>query len=94
MRWAPGIGLAVLLLMIGSATPVRACINDRNVEISEREFKSSYQQGDEAGSSVSPQEYSPPEELDLFPIIAGSGLGSLLLVGAIGLCMIRRPDPA
>ena len=82
--------LAVLVLsfsmVLAIAVPAFACINDREVNAKEREFKSQYQ---ESTPSVAPTpNYSPGGQDKLIPI-AALGTGSLLLVGA-GIVCLRR----
>jgi hypothetical protein len=52
-------GLAALLLLAAGAMPVRACINDREVIRTEREFKSQYLQ-----PAPAPQPSSQPSEVN------------------------------
>ena len=70
MRWLLASALAVL---VASAAP--ACINDREVETHEREFKSQY---------LAPQPYQspdPPRDAGGWPLAAAGG-GLILLAGA------------
>jgi hypothetical protein len=66
----------VLLLLAAHATPVRACINDREVNRSEREFKSQYMTPTPMSEPATP----PPQ--DSWTPFALLGGGAILLVGA------------
>ncbi len=70
------LGLTALLLLAGTATPVLACINDREVNRSEREFKSQYLQPTPANQPSSQPSQNP---LISFAYISG---GAILLIGA------------
>jgi hypothetical protein len=73
------VAMSAGLLALSAACPARACINDRDVNRSEREFKSSYQDRQPAGEPA-PQ-YTPPAPDQTRPF-AMLGAGSALLVGA------------
>jgi hypothetical protein len=79
MRWfLPGAFLSALLL--ASAVPAAtACINDREAETHEREFKSQYLKQPPAPSTEQP----PASIGDHVGTIAMSGLGVSLLAGAV-----------
>jgi hypothetical protein len=82
------LGPAALLLLAAVATPVRACINDREVERAEREFKSQYLELAPASEPLSP---SPGQMMP----IALLGGGAVMLVGAT-LTIVKprgRPQP-
>jgi hypothetical protein len=77
------LGLSALALL-AAALPARACINDREVKRSEREFKSQYQQP--AGQPS----YEPPAE-GRGESVAYVGWGSVLLLGsAVTVLNVRR----
>jgi hypothetical protein len=73
--------------ILGIAVPASACINDREVNAKEREFKSQYQQ-DTPQRGPEPW-YSPPSGNKLIPF-AALGTGSFLLIGAGAFCMKRN----
>ena len=74
--------LSVFLLLFAVSPVVRACINDREVSQSEREFKSSYEVQPNTGP-YSPTEDEPALIGDWVKAIGATSLGSLLLVGAV-----------
>jgi len=78
-----------LVLLFTFAFPARACINDRVVDISEREFKSSYLE-QPADESPSPDEETSPAEEGQLLAVAVSGAGLLLFVGAGLLCFVKK----
>jgi hypothetical protein len=82
-RHFSGLALSLLLLGVG-AMPAWACINDREIERKEREFKSHYQDNQQRPNPV--QETAPTSEQKLLPY-AALGAGSFLLVGAAVVCM-------
>jgi hypothetical protein len=65
-----------LLLLAAFASPVLACINDREVNRSEREFKSQYM------TPTPTSEPSTPPSQDSWTPFALLGGGAVLLVGA------------
>jgi hypothetical protein len=69
-----------LALLTGSAS---ACINDREVQNAEREFKSNYLET--APSPVSPGESAPADSSSTLAVAAGT----ILLAGAITLGITR-----
>ena len=71
------------------AVPSRACINDREVEQHEREFKSDYLK--QPGSPGSTTEEAPPQSDGNWRLIAASGLGIGLLAGAV-VVGVTRPS--
>jgi hypothetical protein len=71
MRW---FLTAAVLAIIAPAAP--ACINDREVETHEREFKSQY-----LAPKASPVPQSPASDGGYLNVAAG-GVGLMLLVGA------------
>jgi hypothetical protein len=73
-------------LLAVTAAPARACINDREVEQHEREFKSDYMK--QPGSPGSTTEEAPPPS-DGNWLIGASGLGVGLLAGALVLGVTR-----
>ena len=76
--------LLSLSLFGAAALPAAACINDREIERKEREFKSHYLDNQQRPSPV--QETAPTNEQKLLPY-AALGAGSFLLVGAAVVCM-------
>ena len=70
------LGMSALALLAAAAPPARACINDREVKRSEREFKSQYQQPAPTGQPSS----EPPAEGQG---VAFVGWGSALLLGSV-----------
>jgi hypothetical protein len=79
------LGLSALLLLSATAS---ACVNDREVNRAEREFKSQYEQpAPPATSDPGPQDQAMP--------IAFLGGGAFLLLGATVtvLNLRKRPDP-
>ena len=83
MRWFLTLSLTAL---VASAAP--ACINDREVETHEREFKSQYHLGPQPSPEPSP---SPGEPNAAYPLVAG-GSGLALLVGSAAV--LRRRSVA
>jgi LPXTG-motif cell wall-anchored protein len=75
--------LLAMLALTAFASSASACLNDREVGTSEREFKSSYidQQGNEP---VSPGQSLPPGENGQ-PVAAIAGLILLAGAGVLGL---------
>lgn len=69
MRWV--ITITTLIL---AASAAAACVNDREVDAHEREFKSHY-------LAPRPQESAPSSEPSNLPLVAAGG-GVLLLVAA------------
>jgi hypothetical protein len=78
--------LAILLLLFCARTPARACINDREVTRSEREFKSNYLE--KRPPAAPAPEYTPPTG-DRAPFLY-LGVGSTLLIGATVISMRKR----
>lgn len=72
------IGLSALFLLALAALPARACINDREVNKAEREFKSQYLQP--APASEPAPSPAPPQDKAL--PVAFLGGGTVLLLGA------------
>jgi hypothetical protein len=72
------------LVIAWSSLSVRACINDREVNNAEREFKSQYQEK----PSSEPPVPSPPSASDSFKEYGPLALGGALLVGA--MVQVRR----
>jgi hypothetical protein len=70
-------------LLPAIASPVLACINDREVESHERELKSNYLDQ----SAPSP----PSSPLDLVWTVGASGMGVGLLAGAVVVGLVRFP---
>jgi hypothetical protein len=79
MRW---LLTAAALALLTPAAP--ACINDREVEKHEREFKSQY-------LAPRPAESPSPEPIDALPIAAAGG--GVLLLGA-AVFVLTRSSPA
>jgi hypothetical protein len=75
---------AVLLAI--TALPTRACLNDREVDNAEREFKSHYADPAEGQSPRLP----PPSATDQLKYYGPLAMGGLLLVGAFAQVR-RRP---
>ncbi len=74
--------IAMALAVLGAtAAPVLACINDREVDKSEREFKSHYLD-QQPTPSASPQSDESTNRGDLV-IYGGMGTGTLLMIGAV-----------
>jgi hypothetical protein len=67
--------VAALLTILAIAAPASACINDREVDRHEREFKSNYL------DPILPGSLSPEAEPAVRPLAYG-GLGAALLLGA------------
>jgi len=84
------VGLFAVLLLTALPWAARACINDREIERSEREFKSLYQQPAAAPTA----EPAPPQGQGL--PLAFLGGGAVLLLGATlsVLHITRRSDAA
>jgi hypothetical protein len=76
--------LLSLLVFGATALPALACINDREIERKEREFKSHYQDNQELSNPV--KETAPTSDEKLLPY-AALGAGSFLLVGAAAICV-------
>ena len=76
--------LACVLVLAATGT-ASACINDSEVDRSEREFKSSYNERSPRGEPA--PEYSPGGE-PTGPL-AFLGLGSALLAGACAMSLLR-----
>jgi hypothetical protein len=86
MRRFPAVLVLSMLTIFAIALPASACLNDRDVNAKEREFKSQYHQNT---PSVPPEPvYSPPMREKMVPY-AALGTGSFLLLGA-GLVCLRR----
>jgi hypothetical protein len=81
----PFVSSALLLV---SALPARACINDREVDNAEREFKSHYLAPQPADPTTSPT--AEPAPGDLVQRYGPMAVGGLLLVGAF-VQTWRRP---
>jgi hypothetical protein len=77
------------LVLCGAGTPARACVNDREVDRSERQFKSQYNIDPPAGDPV--PGYAPKGQAN-DPLVWLGG-GSLLFLGACALCLRRGPRP-
>jgi hypothetical protein len=77
-------GLAALLSLSAFGTPVRACINDREVAQAEREFKSQYMQ---PAPSYNPSS-QPPEGRGMSLALLGGG--TVLLLGAAAVAFGPR----
>ena len=80
--------LSALLVLVATACPAKACINDREVNKAEREFKSSYMTPPPTGEPVYE---SPPEQNQGFTLMSYTGLGLLVCATVITW---RRPSKA
>lgn len=78
------------LAIAWSNLSVHACINDREVNNAEREFKSQYQE--KPASEQPATDPSPPSALDSFKEFGPLALGGALLVGA--MVQVRRKSKA
>ena len=87
MRRSFAVLVLSVLTVIAIAVPASACINDREVNAKEREFKSQYQQ--DTPQRTSEPWYSPPSGSKLIQFGA-LGMGSFLLIGAGAFCMKRN----
>jgi hypothetical protein len=77
--------ILLTLVLLSQAAFASACINDRESEKSEKEFKSRY-------IDVKPEpapEVSPPAKDNLL-VYGGSTVGAGLLLAAFGLCVSRK----
>ena len=87
MRRSLSILVFSFVTFFGITVSASACINDREVNAKEREFKSQYQ---ENTPRRAPEPwYSPPSEQKLVPF-AILGTGSALLTGAGVFCLKRK----
>jgi hypothetical protein len=84
------LGLSAFVLLAAAVAPARACINDREVKRSEREFKSQYQQPAPAGEPS----YQPPAPQSPGLSVAFLGGGAVLLLGAAGMVLGPRKPPS
>jgi len=74
------LALCSTLVVLAGVRPALACINDREVESAEREFRSAYP----TPAPVSPAPPPPSPSLqDQIKLYAPLTMGGLLLVGAI-----------
>jgi hypothetical protein len=80
MRW-----LLATVFAAASGPAALACINDREVQTHEREFKSQYD------TDAPPTRSASPDSPDAVPTAAISGGAALLL--AAGFVTLRRPRP-
>ncbi len=78
-RFLPGFLTAAVLLGL-AALPARACINDREVNNAEREFKSHYV--DPTPSEAAPAASPSPSTGDHLEFYGPLTMGGLLLIGA------------
>jgi hypothetical protein len=85
-RQFSGLALSVLLLGVG-AMPAWACINDREVNTKEREFKSQYQDDQ---PHYAPEPTSSPSTREQLLSFAAAGAGSAMLMGACVFCFKRK----
>jgi hypothetical protein len=81
-------GLSALMLLVAFALPAQACINDRDVNRAEREFKSQYLQPAPATQPV--RDPSGPWENALPIAFLGGGV---LLLGATTMVLNPRKHP-
>jgi hypothetical protein len=79
--------LTALVLLAAMVAPASACINDRNINIQERQFRSSYQDGSQPESPST----DAPSQLFVQHFLPGAaaGFGGLLLVGGMGLVVFK-----
>jgi hypothetical protein len=82
------VGMPAFLLLAAFALPTRACINDREVDRAEREFKSQYLQTP-APNQPAPDPYGTWERT-LPTAFLGSGV---LLLGATAVVLSPRKRP-
>ena len=80
------LGLWVLVLLAATAMPVLACINDSEVNRSEREFKSQYLP---TAPATQPTPEPPSTQKKVLPV-AFLGGGAILLIGAAATVLIPR----
>jgi len=85
-RLIPGLSA---LMLLAAALPARACINDREVNRAEREFKSQYRQTAPTGQPAP----SPPQSRDSALPLAFLGGGAVLLLGATATVLKPRKRP-
>jgi hypothetical protein len=80
------LNLLIVCFIFGvCALPAVACINDRESQQSEKEFKSSYIENQTPPAS--PPDVTGDNQLLTW---GGGGLGVALLVGACALCVVRQ----
>jgi hypothetical protein len=91
MRWPILFALGSFGLLLVLSQPLQACINDREVRISEKEFKSSYQDNQDS-EDPGEKDYSPEEPGQLLAV-AITAFGSVMLAGAVFLTLVKRPPP-
>jgi hypothetical protein len=85
------VGLCLLFVATTLVLPARACINDREVNRSEREFKSQYQQPSPGADPTGPP--AAPQSSDLPLVFLGGG--TVLLLGAgLTVLNLRKPPTA
>lgn len=88
-RLLPGLVLSAGLLAFSAPTG-RACLWDREVENQEREFKSNYL--NQPATPAPATEESPYSPTDRWEILAASGLGVALLLGAAFISLGGLPN--
>jgi hypothetical protein len=86
MRLLPACLLSVLLLTFVS--PVQACINDREVQAYEREFKSNYIEKSAAQPASPDESISPPADESYRRVVMTTGV--ILLASAAALGFVRK----
>ena len=82
-------GLSALVLLAAAALPARACINDREVNRAEREFKSQYRQ---TAPTTQPAPSPSGTQESTLPL-AFLGGGAVLLLGATATVLSPRKRP-
>jgi hypothetical protein len=87
MRHSLSVLVFSLATVFAITLSASACINDREVNAKEREFKSQYQESNP--SSAPAPSYTPSTQDKLVPF-AALGTGSVLLTGAGVFCLKRK----
>src|SRR4051794_31881491 len=80
------IGLLSVAILLSSAVPLWACLNDREVKSQEQEFKSSYEE--QPATPYTPEQESPSPDSWVWTTLP-SVAGSVLLAGALTLGLMR-----
>jgi len=88
MRWSLRSLLLPLIASVMLSGTAQACINDREVGNAEREFKSNYNYKPGPSSSPSP-DASEPAATGRLMVYGGVSMGTLLLIGASVLCLMK-----
>jgi hypothetical protein len=82
-------GLSALMLLAAAALPAPACINDREVNRAEREFKSQYRQ---TVPTTQPAPAPSGTQEKALPLAVLGG-GAVLLLGAVSTVLSPRKRP-